>query len=194
MPIFVKFNGGATTQQASVIPDATPGSDGVMTAAQAAKLAAQGPSPFQTQTTVIAQSTTPNSATVGSFGLTQDGAYIGGVRVSVTANNGADYALGIFPFLVLRQGGVVTQLESTLQGAPLNIANMVGNASNPNNNGNNNNNNGNNNNNSVVLGIATPGFNSLPVSIQIVVNGGDVDYVVQGPANFRFDTYWGVSP
>lgn len=39
MPFLVKFNGGATTQQAQAIPDATPGNDGVMTAAQAAKLA-----------------------------------------------------------------------------------------------------------------------------------------------------------
>ena len=38
MPLLIKFNGGASTQQAQTIPDATPSSEGLMTAVQAAEL------------------------------------------------------------------------------------------------------------------------------------------------------------
>jgi hypothetical protein len=186
--VTISIDPNSTSKQSDVIGPATPKKAGAMSAAQAAKLAGQGPSPFEEKSTLIYKGTAvPTNA--GGFGFKRDAAYIGGVRISATANDGKDYAIGIFPFLALRVSGVITQFFSTLQTASsMNPSVSTPNGMNPMSPGNNNGGGG-------IFGIATPAFDNLGVNVQTLISGSDVQFVVTGAGvNFRFDGYWAQTP
>ena len=85
MPVTVKFNPASQSPQAHVIGDASPSADGVMTRAQAAKLASLTPTPPPappTQFSYFAQTVGANQASVDTFTFPESSA--GLLRITVS--------------------------------------------------------------------------------------------------------------
>lgn len=107
MPFTVRIDPVANSQQAQIIPDATPKSAGVMSPADKKKLDSLPPA---SKPTTISGTTTDGSPhLIGTFSTHGDGAYIvqlSGVCSDTGAGNAGSFIPQVYLFIV--QGGVIT--------------------------------------------------------------------------------------
>lgn len=105
MPFTVKFDPQSVSQQASIIPDATPGSAGVMSALQASQLM-QISGAFG-RAIVVTTDATP--VIVANFPMPRDGLVVGILNISAANEDGTDWAMWLAaPLVISKALGVVT--------------------------------------------------------------------------------------